>query len=207
MLPISGKETIRYTPLEFSAEAKASAEKSGKDISKFDNPPVYLLKVPTLMERQSFKRARNAYGVSHYITDKELLEELRKGVAEAVEAGQQAELLEIIDHFELLKEGDQSEDAKDLIEQMAEIERVISGAYPRYAQMLADREYYLAITPIVAFRHFVKGIENSATPFEIKAGLVSEDTVNQLSEMHVIEVGWKIMMLMHPSQEQEKNLK
>ena len=51
MLPLSSRDLIRFTPSEFSVEARAKAEAAGEDTARFDAAPVYLLAVPTVMGR------------------------------------------------------------------------------------------------------------------------------------------------------------
>lgn len=205
MLPASSRDLIRFIPREFSTEARAEAEQRGGDLSRFETPPVYLIGVPTVMGRAAWRRDVAAAG-ARYWTDELMLEALRYGIRLVVEAEQQPELLAIVDRYEEEKAA-ASEGASGATPNgdLVEIERAIRTHYPRYAEMEADRVFWLTVAPIKAAQHFLRGWENLATRFERKAGLVSEAALGGLPETHVMEIGFKAMNLMVPGKDQEKN--
>jgi len=167
-----------------------------------DNPPVYAIAVPTLMQRAAFRRDVAAAG-ARYPGQDEMFVALREGVRAAVEDDAQPALLETLDAAEAAGAG-LAEDA-ELARDMAGIEAAMRRHHPPYAALEAERAYWLSVAPIVAARHFLRGWEGVAAPFRRQAGLVPEDLLAELPDAHVEAIGWEAISLMSPSRAQAKN--
>lgn len=177
--------TIRFTP-------------SGEG----DGAPVYVIAVPTLMQRAGFRRDVAAAG-ARYPGQDEMFEALREGVRSAVEDDAQPALLETLDAAQAAAEG-LAEDA-ELVRDMAAIETAMRRHHPPYAALEAERAYWLAVAPIVAARHFLRGWQGVAAPFRRVGGLAPEELLAELPDGHVEAVGWEAIALMSPSRVQAKN--
>lgn len=181
MLPLTTKDIIAFTP-----------EREGA--------PTYSIGVPTMAGRATFRRKVEEAG-AQFISDAALLEILRDGVREHVSEAQQGEALGIIDAFET------SEDEAALVELSAlvkDIERQIRAVYPPYIEATAARGYYLSITPLIATRCFLRGIEGGVK-FESKAGTITDECLEKIPEADVKAIGWKACSLMTPTGTQIKN--
>ena len=78
---------------------------------------------------------------------------------------------------------------------------------PAYATLVAAREFYLNVAPILAAQHFLAGWENVAVAVETARGQITEACLAQLDRTHVLEAGWYAISLMSVSKEQAANLK
>lgn len=167
-----------------------------------ESPPVYLIAVPTLMQRAAFRRDVTAAG-ARYPGQEEMFEALRAGVRAVVEEEAQPALLETLDAAQAAGDG-LAEDA-ELVRDMAEIEKAMRRHHPPYAALEAERAYWLSVAPIVAARHFLRGWEGVEPPFRRVAGLVPEELLAQLPDGHVEAFGWDAISLLSPSRVQAKN--
>lgn len=230
MLPLSARDLVRFTPsaLDLSAADSALAQARAADPpdpaaidaaqarvdtvraaleSHAGDPPVYLLKPATVMERAAFRRDVHATG-ARYHDDAALLDCLRDGIKALVDDTQKPELLAVIDAVEELRAAAPSTPSAADVKTLAdfdEIESTLRQHWPRYAQMTAERAYWITVAPIIACRHFLRGWENRRCAFIRKAGLVAEDSLALLDETELMEIGFKAMALMQPSRDQEKN--
>ena len=213
-LPTSAKEQHRFTPSDYSSEAREAEETATSKLrgkkrekrlaeiaARFESPPIYLLATPTILERAKWRRSVLATG-ARWHDDDAMLACLRRGITETVAPSQEAELLDIVDRFASFDEGQAPE---DLAIDFEEIERTVQGAYPAYAGLAADRAYWLSVAPILAAQQFLCGWENIEAPFEQRAGLVTEECLAAIPEGHVMEVGLKAIELMSPTETQAKN--
>lgn len=174
----------------------------------------YLVAVPTLLTRASYRREVASLGAIYH-SDSTMLNALRDGVRDCVADRQQGELIEIINSFEIEQEklsdlGDEATDTEresldDLRNRVDDIERFMQREYDRYSEMAADRGYWLSIAPIIAFRQFVTGWEGGELQYKSKRGQVCESLMDSLPSDHIDIVGWKAITLMSPSGGQEKN--
>lgn len=185
MIPTSAKEQLPFTPVEGGA--------------------TYQIAVPTLLQRAAYRRDVQASG-ARYASDADLLALLREGVREVVEESGQGALLDLIDNYEAVAQ-DREALAQDeaLGRDIAELEETIGRHYPPYAQAMADRGHWLAVAPIVAFQHFVRGWDGLEAPCEMKGGKVTDRCLEQVPENDILAVGYKAMALLHPTQDQAKN--
>jgi hypothetical protein len=213
-LPTSAKEQYRFTPSNFTSEAREAEETTANKLrgkkreqklveiaARFETPPVYLIETPTILERAKWRRSVLATG-ARWHDDEAMVVCLKRGIAEVVAPGQEAELQNIVDRFAGCEEGQAPE---DLTIDFEEIERTVQGAYPAYAGLAADRAYWLSVAPILAAQHFMRGWENIDAPFEQRAGLLTEDCLAMIPEAHVMEIGLKAIELMSPTEGTAKN--
>lgn len=200
-LPVSARVPDRFTPSVAAGE---------------DNPPVYIIAIPTVMAKAQWQRRLAQTGAS-YASDAALIEALRDGIAAVVAEDQRAELNAILDRREELtaeiiampppEEGDDtkadlraaaSAELAEVLKRVAEIERVISRAYEPYRNMVADRGYWMTVAPVLAARHFLAGWENVPVRFRRDSdGLVSQDALDDLPEGHLMAIGWRAITLMN----------
>jgi hypothetical protein len=213
-LPTSAKEQYRLTPSDYANETREAEETAANKLrgkkreqrlaeiaARFENPPVYLLATPTILERAKWRRSVLATG-ARWHDDGAMVACLKRGITEVVAPGQVAELLDIVDRFANWEEGQAPE---DLAIDFEEIERTVQGACPAYAGLAADRAYWLSVAPILAAQHFLTGWENIEAPFEQRAGQLTEDCLAILPESHVMEIGLKAIELMSPTEDTAKN--
>ncbi|MBP2297952.1 hypothetical protein [Azospirillum picis] len=223
MLPVSTKNVITFTPLRDQIEtltglqARAETPELAEGFARLidavqaqldANPdqPVFRLAVPSHFQRASFRRDLRAAGAT-YPGDAELYRALREDLRE-VNPYNLDTLLELIDEVEASAQGDVDPDALDGLEAITRLARAAGG---RYAAMEGDREFWLSVAPIVACQHFllgwegVKAKDGSAAPFVRRRDLTTDETLSHLDEDELRAVGFKIMGLMRPSKDQEKN--
>ena len=213
-LPTSAKDQSRFTPSDFTSEAREAEETAANKLrgkkreqklaeiaARFENPPIYLLAIPTILERAKWRRSVLATG-ARWHDDEAMVACLKRGITEALAPAQEAELLDIVDRFAGFDEGQAPE---DLAMDFEEIERTVQGAYPAYAGLAADRAYWLSVAPIIAAQHFLRGWENIEAPFEQRAGQLTEDCLAMIPEAHIMEIGLKAIELMSPTEDLAKN--
>ncbi len=185
MLPISSKDTIRFTP---------DADKAK------DKPPVFLLAVPTVAGRAQWRRQVLASGAK-YATEETQINCLKDGVKAVVEDSQQSELIDVLDDFTTANE----KDRVDLLPKVKEIEETVSRFYPRYNELKADHAFWIEIAPICAAQMFLKGWENVDGEFKTVNGLVELSSLSRLTAEQLLSVGLKIMESMTLTGDQAKN--
>jgi hypothetical protein len=213
-LPTSAKEQHRFTPSDYGSETRETEESAANKLrgkkreqrlaeiaARFENSPIYLIATPTILERAKWRRAVLATG-ARWHDDDAMLACLKRGISDVVAPDQETDLLDIVDRFAGFDEGQAPE---DLAIDFDEIERTIQGAYPAYAGLAADRAYWLSVAPIIAAQQFLRGWENVDTPFEQRAGQLTEDCLALIPETHVMEVGLKAIELMAPTADMAKN--
>ena len=212
--PTSAKEQYRFTPSDYDSKTREAEEAAANKLrgkkreqtlaeiaARFENPPVYLIATPTILERAKWRRSVLATG-ARWHDDGAMVACLKRGIAEVVAPGQEAELLDIVDRFAAHDEGQAPE---DLSIDFEEIERTVQGAYPAYAGLAADRAYWLSVAPIIAAQHFLRGWENVEAPFQQRAGQLTENCLAMIPEAHVMEIGLKAIELMSPTGDLAKN--
>jgi hypothetical protein len=213
-LPTSAKEQYRFTPSDYTSEAREAEEAAANKLrgkkreqklaeiaARFETPPVYLIATPTILERAKWRRSVLATG-ARWHDDDAMVACLKRGIAEVVAPAQETELLDIVDRFAGCEEGQAPE---DLAIDFEEIERTVQGACPAYAGLAADRAYWLSVAPILAAQHFLRGWENIDAPFDQRGGQLTEDCLAMIPEAHVMEVGLKAIELMSPTGDLAKN--
>jgi hypothetical protein len=199
MLPTSPNELRAYTPYEFKEEARKQAEQiEGADMSKFDNPPVYYVSVPTVRDRAKFHRLLAAEGA---IQPQPFVvrNALREGIKAHVQPDQQEELMAIVE--EVMKDNP----SEEALIKYDDLERQIAAVHPPLCRMIADNAYYRAMVPVIACQLFLKKVENLDIKLEFMSGKLSEESLNQIPLKHVNEIGWFALASMALPKDQEKN--
>lgn len=185
MIPLSAKDLLPFTPVE--------------------GGPTYQLAVPTMRQRAAYRRDVRAEGV-RFVNDADLFELIRDGIRAVVETSAQGALLDTIDNYEpIMRDAEKLAADPGLYRDAVEIETTIERHYPPLAQALADRGEWMAVAPLVAFRHFVRGWEGLDVPYEARAGRVTEACLERIPENDIMAVGFRCIALMHPSQADAKN--
>ena len=205
------KTPDRFTPPELEGQKGA---------------PVYLIQPTDLLGKAAFRRELRAMGVS-YPSTAELMEALRAGIRAGLAEDQQQGFLDLLDRAEdhrsamadavrAVAEADE-EEREGLIKDMPQLseadaydlntlERDMHLHYPPYAELLADRTYYLEVAPILAAQHFLVGWENVDARFTRKRGVVALDLLESaMPEDRIKLIGNRAMTLMQPSRDEAKN--
>ncbi len=194
MLPISSKETVRFTPVE-----QEKSTKNGKKAPK-QPAPVYLLAVPTVAGRAAYTRELHAEGAVG-VTEEDRLARLRGAIAEVAGREQQTQLSPLLDKLEQKKKLTQAESAL-----LVDVERQVCSLHSEYAQVFAELVYAKQIGNIVACRMFLKGAEGLGVTFETDArGFLTLDTLDALPAGHIDQIGGKLQTLLWLPREKEKN--
>lgn len=188
----SAREPVRYQPVA-------------------DHPAVFLIKVPTLFEREALRRDLMALG-ARMVREEELFEAMRAGVAALIVPEDQPRALELIDLTDAVRQGHMpAETLKDHTEQMAFLEAELARKYPPFAALWADRDYYLSLLPWVSAARFITGVEG-VDGVDLKRdgrGHLTDESLKVLaaatSEGHVMAAGYKALELARVTRGQEKN--
>lgn len=218
MLPISAKDTVRFTPPGLDGQSVA---------------PVYLLAVPTIRSRAAFRRELAAEGATFH-DDDAMFQGLRDAVGRQFEHDQttNADLQAVLDRFAAARRAAE-EEAKEpaetppaegtsepdrnaaaaeqkalreaLAKQVGELESEMIRRDPAFKRMLAERVHYLQIAPLLAAQLFLKGWEGVAVKFRRQADRVADDCLMQIPEDHLTAIGWKVMSMFRPTDAQTKN--
>lgn len=215
MLPISTKEIVRFVP---------------EECRKLDNPPTYLLAVPTEWGKAEFGRQMTTIAGKRP-SDEHFRQALREGICEVVPVDQQEEQLATVQqhaaeqiaheaakaaHTEAAEHAEDNdlpppppfkaaEGFVELDRRVTNIEDRIAALYPPYAALLAARQRHDDYLPVMAARLFLKGVENVDVPFNLTAGRVSDETLAALDSHHLVRVGYELLGMMYVSRKQEKN--
>ncbi|MGF7176995.1 hypothetical protein [Azospirillum doebereinerae] len=222
MLPVSTKDVIPFTPLvdhlailaklRDRAEADAEREAFGRLIdatqAEIDAAPqpVFRLGIASHFTRAAFRRDLKAAGTT-YPGDVALYRALREDLKEVAPYNLD-DLLALIDEVEAASQGEVDPTASDRLETIKSVARSCGG---RFAALEGDRDFFIAVAPLIACRHFLLGWEGikaedgSDAPFVRRRDLTTDATLAHLSEEELQAVGFKIMSLMRPSKDLEKN--
>ncbi len=188
--------------------------------------PVYLIRPADMLAKAAFRRDLAAMG-ANYPSAVVVLETLRDGVRHGIAPDQRTELLTLIDRADDVQsqlteamiaasergEGDDDSIIADLPAltvaeraDLAELERDMRIHFRPYAQLLADRRYFLDVAPILAAQTFLVGWENVPETFSQTRGVVDSALLERaVPEAHVIAIGHRAMALMRPDADAEKN--
>jgi hypothetical protein len=194
-----------------------------------DSPIVYLLKVPTVVDRVRYRRAVRAEGGKAW-SELQMLEAmedgLRKILVEPEDQQKLEELVaaivtyrgnisEVLDEFrkEIIEEEsseDQVEFIRGLVARMEppvevrEIERIVFDHYLPYAEMVADRDVFQEISGLVASRMFLAGWKGLDVPFKRTKTGVSDEMLGHLPRIHLAMIGAHVQQMMEPNINQLK---
>ena len=77
---------------------------------------------------------------------------------------------------------------------------------PAYAALLAARQHWLGLAPMIALRHALRGWSGEGLPPLRRAqGRVPDDLLELIGEADIAGIGWKAINLGRPSASAEKN--
>jgi hypothetical protein len=229
MLPVSTKTPVRFTPAEYDlATARAALDKAEEALrgtaqehedypkrrSESDAararvaeveaalaaldgaPPVYLIAVPSLRQRLAWRRDLAASG-ARYAPEPELIASLRRGVEATVIEEDRPALLDLLDRFEAAPE--EERDA-ELVDEAEQIGTAMRTAFGPYAALLADRQHWIEMAPLLAAERFLTGWENVEARFNRAGERVAETSLRAIPEGHLAQIGWKAIALMRAPQ-------
>lgn len=171
---LSKNDVTRYVPGRFKDMPEAKA-------------PAYFYRAVTKLERAQHGRDVSAAG-ARCPSQAELISELRVAVNTIVLSDDRPILLELIDNLQA-----QTANEQDLSAAKA-LENVVRANWPAYAKLLADREYYMQVASLLAFKRFVTGWENVDVPFVTTGRLLSEDSFEAVDSGDAMEVGWAALL-------------
>ncbi len=182
MTVFSRNDIQRYTPARFEGQADA---------------PVYVIRPATTLERMQHSRDVSAAGV-RMPSRADLQTALRNGIDAVVLEEDRPALHALVD-------GDQAGTLTEAdAANWAALDAAMIGNWPPYAELVANRDLYLKVFPLFAFRRFVVGWENVEVPYARTGALLSEDVINRLSIEDVLEVGWAAILRGKVSESDEK---
>lgn len=176
-----------------------------------DGAPVYICRVPRLVDRTAYRRAVTAAG-GRFPGDIEMMRELATALDRLLPESDDAEQREKLkalaaahaDAFRLFldKKGEAPVMPPDLQQTVEEASR----ADPRFAGLMGDRMAYGEIAAIVAARMFLAGWENIAVPFRRTiAGGVPDDLVALIPYGDLFAISNAVSERMTPSEARLKN--
>lgn len=176
-LPVSTKDTVRF---RFPADG-----------------PTYLLAVPSYLQRAAFRRDLRAAGAD-YPGDAALLAALREDLT-AIAPANLEELLALVDGAEsAANAGDDAAADPELGGRIGDLARLARSAGGRYAALEGDREFWLAVAPLVACQHFLIGWEGRDEAFALRRDRATDVTLSFLTENEVRAVGYTALGLLRP---------
>ncbi len=186
-------------------------------------PVVYHLRVPTILDRQRWRREVAALG-AHYPAESELYDAMRADVRDQIDAADVERLIALIDACEAeqdrisealahLAAGDEAprnvmveilgdEGARTFVLLEQELRRR-GGAY---ARLVADRAYYVEVATTLAVAHFLTRVDGlGELRLERRGGRLSDETLDLLPPHHLGIVGARALALMRPDGRARKN--
>lgn len=179
---------------QVGVSTKAAIEFTPPDCAGQDGAPVYLVGLPDVYGRIAYRRALLAAGAV-FRTDAEALACLRDGIHEAVVDEQQDEVLAIIERAAAAQQAGELGDAV-LWRNAETIQRHVRQHYRPYAELMADREAWLAIAPTVAAEMFLVGWRNITAPFVRLGQRLAPETMAAIPDTHLRAIGLRILQAM-----------
>ena len=164
------------------------------------SPRRYQLAPLTRRERNLFRRALVAEGATYPGTEA-MFAALRAALQE-IAPGNLAELLGMVEAAET-EQVDSGPGAATVA--LAPIEAA-ARSVPAYAQLLADRAYYLAAYPGLLARYALRGWDGPGLPaFERRNGEVPEVLLDAVPDAELADLGWAAHPLAVVTRSAEKN--
>lgn len=168
------------------------------------SPRRYLLAPLTRMARNRFRRALVAEGAT-YPGNGALFAALRQAVRD-IAPGNLDELLVMIDAAEDEQQGRDAGDAPGPATLALLPVEAAARQVPAFAQILADRAYYMAAYPGVLARFALRGWEGPGLPpFFLRNGEVPEDLLEAIPDAELTSLGWAAHPLAFVTRAAEKN--
>lgn len=175
---------------------------SARDTQNFAlDGALYQIKPATLLERAWFRRDVAAAG-ARFVTDAEIAAECRSTI-ERVAPDNAEDLLARLDAATApTATGDGRRAARAAIDVIADA----LGPYsPRIAVLLANRDMWFEIAPLMAARRFLIGAAGGAPWPRGPDGLLEEATLAALPPGHIQAIGLHAILLLSPSDTARKN--
>ncbi len=168
------------------------------------SPRRYQLAPLTRRERNLFRRALVAEGATYPGTEA-MFAALRAALRE-IAPGNLAELLDMVD----AAEAEQAEPRPGAGPGPASLAltplEAAARSVPAYAQLLADRAYYLAAYPGLLARYALRGWDGPGLPaFERRNGEVPEVLLDAVPDAELADLGWAAHPIAFVTRSAEKN--
>jgi hypothetical protein len=194
MPPVSVKELIRFTPPQFEDK---------------ENPPVFLIKSPTLRDKIALESCLAVEGV-RYPSNSEYVAAMKDGVRVNVIEEEQQMLLAYIDEFESLTDEGNPVD-QDLSERIEKIARTLRQFHRPLAQIDADRGRFLAMSMLIRAEMFLVSIEGDDNTIKIekRLGRMTDACQEAIETKYgtgvLFAIGAKTLELTMPTEPEVKN--
>jgi hypothetical protein len=191
--PISAKEHVRFTP---------------DHLKDRENPPVFLLKVPTVREKIAFESMMELEGL-RYPQDAELFAAMRDAIKDQVVDHEHAGLIAIIEEAEEVTNGGEAL-STELAEQLDQINRTLRPLYRPLGQLYSERRRYLGMVWLLRAQMFVMDVEGvDAPPLDRRSGYLSDESVEAIEARYgngtITSLGQRTVMMMMPDETERKN--
>lgn len=194
---------IRMLPLSTRDTVPLALDHDGREI-------VYHLRVPSIAERQRFRRDVIAAG-AHYPGESELYDAMREDVRALIHPDDVDRLLALIDACDaeqdaLLAGGDATAIVgADGARTMRLLERELRRAGAAYAALVADRSYYVEIATVMAAGRFLDRVDGLDIALERRGSVLSDAALDALPAGHAAAIGLKALGLLRPDRSAQKN--
>ena len=163
----------------------------------------YLIRIPTLGTKASFRRHCVAAGIQ--IWPKRELCRRAAITLRDVNPDNLDSLLDLVAEVEAAAE-DGADLAEATLTAWTEISQQLRRFDPGFAGLVADNQHWTQLAPVIAARCFLAGWEGIDLAFKRGIdGLVPEDLLERIPEADLIAIGWRALQLMTPTGAQEKN--
>jgi len=183
MFPLSTKVPDRFTP-------------DGAEVT-------YLIEIPTSMSKARYRRAVTASGARVW-TKGQMIASARAAIDES-KPDNAADWLAVCDRFEQFDGTASQKEADKIIQEWADLSRILQGAGGDYAARVAENEFWFFMAPRIAARAFLIGTET----LKLKRGpdgLIADATLEgAVAEEHIPDIGWRALALFEPSEAETKN--
>ncbi len=190
---LNGTQPVPYTP-------------PGQDDVPEGQRVAYRLRVPSYYDRAAFRRACVARGAVFHPSAR-VFASARDGIAAILpdaddpDRTHAEEVLAAAEAVEGI--GEPLDD--EMAGEAARLEDILRQQWEPYARLLADRAHWLEIAPFEATRMFVDGWENIDLPFRRGLDGVPPDLLDALPREHIVLVGFEVMAMMRPTEQEAKN--
>jgi hypothetical protein len=183
MLPTSTKVPDRFTP-------------DGADIT-------YLIQVPDLVAKARYRRAMKSIGGR--IWPRSVMAGAAKDEIEAASPENAAALLAICERYTQMSDDLPDGEKQEIVTVWMELSRVLHGSGGGFAAMVADNEFWMEISPLIATRCFLIGTDSLALK-RGPDGLIPAQTLESAVPVdHIGPIGWRALSLFEPTEAETKN--
>jgi hypothetical protein len=165
----------------------------------------YLIQIPDRVWKLRYARAMKAEGGIVW-SKADLLASARALLAEA-EIQDADRVNEILDRYENLTAETPEEERDIVLADWQALARVLHGAGGDFAARYADNSFWFELSPLIAARCFLIGIEGQAPLKRGPDGLVPDEALTEhvKDEDHMQLIGFRALALFTPSEAEAKN--